>query len=61
MNRKKALCLSGPVLMVGVAWFAGDVWLEALGRFVTASLPIVFGKQTPVRVCRGRERNTNSS
>jgi hypothetical protein len=31
------LCISGLVLMVGIAWFGRDVWLEALGRSLTAS------------------------
>jgi hypothetical protein len=37
MSRGTKLCLSSLVLMVGIAWFGRDVWLEALGRYLTAT------------------------
>jgi hypothetical protein len=35
MSRRTKLYLSGLVLMVGIAWFGRDVWLEAFGRYLT--------------------------
>lgn len=37
MSRRMKLCISGLVLMVGIAWFGRDAWLGALGRSLTAS------------------------
>jgi hypothetical protein len=37
MSHGTKLCLSGLVLVVGVAWFGRDVWLKSLGRYLTAT------------------------
>jgi hypothetical protein len=37
MSRRTQLCLSSLVLMAGIAWFGRDVWLETLGRYLTAT------------------------
>src|ERR1035437_5487341 len=37
MSRRVKLCLSGLVMMVGIAWFGRDVWLGAVGRYLTVT------------------------
>ena len=37
MSRRTKLCLSGLVLIVGIAWFSRTVWLETFGRYLTAT------------------------